>query len=163
LQQHLAFFDPDSDGVIWPLDTFTGFYRLGYGVILSIIAVLIIHPGFSYPTLTGWLPDPFFRIYIARAHKDKHGSDSGSYDHEGRFRPQQFEDIFSKYASGDKQSISLGEIWVYMKGQRNVLDPFGWGAALFECEYNWPHRRRMIADRTKGLRLTYCCGPRIGE
>lgn len=134
LQQHITFFDTDSDGIIWPLDTFRGFYRLGYGVILSILAVLIIHPGFSYPTLPGYLPDPFFRIYTARIHKDKHGSDSNSYDHEGRFRPQNFEDIFAKYASGDKQGIYFREIWSYMKGQRNVVDPFGWGAAIFECE-----------------------------
>lgn len=134
LQQHLSFFDRDGDGVIWPQDTFIGFYRLGYGLILSIISVLIIHPGFSYPTLPGWLPDPFFRIYVARVHKDKHGSDSGSYDPEGRFIPQKFEDIFAKYASGDKKGITLREVFSYMKGQRLVMDPFGWGAALFECK-----------------------------
>jgi len=137
LQQHISFFDTDSDGVIWPLDTFSGFYRLGYGLILSVIAVFIIHVNFSYPTLPGWLPDPFFRVYTARIHKDKHGSDSGSYDTEGRFVPQKFEDIFSKYASGDKQGITLREVFNYMKGQRLVMDPFGWGGALFEWMATW--------------------------
>jgi hypothetical protein len=77
--------------------------------------MLIIHPNFSYPTLSGWIPDPFFRIYTARIHKGRHGSDSGTYDNEGRFVPQKFEEIFSKYATGDKQSISIRETMDYMK------------------------------------------------
>lgn len=48
--------------------------------------------------------------------------------------PQKFEDIFAKYAGGDKQGITLGEVFNYMKGQRLVLDPFGWGGAFFECK-----------------------------
>tara|TARA_R110002060_G_scaffold37691_4_gene48847 strand:+ start:990 stop:1559 length:570 start_codon:yes stop_codon:yes gene_type:complete len=138
LQQHLSYFDPDSDGIIWPLDTFTGFHALGYGILLSLLSVLVIHLNFSYPTLPPghYLPDPFFRIYIARIHKDKHGSDSGTYDTEGRFVPQKFEDIFAKYAGGDKKGITMGEVWTYMKGQRLYGDPIGWGAAGFECEYS---------------------------
>jgi peroxygenase len=96
---------------------------------------VIIHGNFSYPTVSGFLPDPFFRIYIERIHKDKHGSDSGTYDNEGRFIPQKFEDIFAKYASGDKQSISIQEVWGYMKGQRVIMDPVGWGGAFFECRF----------------------------
>jgi peroxygenase len=134
LQQHVAFFDTDSDGVIWPLETFNGFHRLGYHLFFCILSVFIIHANFSYPTVSGWLPDPFFRVYTARIHKDKHGSDSGTYDPEGRFVPQKFEDIFFKYASGDKQGITLGEVFNYLKGQRVVFDPFGWGGAFFECE-----------------------------
>jgi hypothetical protein len=121
------------DGVIWPLDTFNGFHRLGYNLIFCILAVIIIHGNFSYPTVSGWLPDPFFRVYAENIHKDKHGSGSGTYDTEGRFVPQKFEDIFAKYAGGDKQGITLGEVFNYMKGQRLVLDPFGWGGAFFEC------------------------------
>lgn len=103
-------------------------------MFLSLLALIIIHGNFSYPTLSGYLPDPFFRIYIARIHKDKHGSDSGTYDNEGRFVPQKFEDIFAKYASGDKQGITLPEVGSYMKGQRVIMDPVGWGGAFFECE-----------------------------
>ena len=134
LQQHCAFFDTDSDCVIWPLDTYRGFRRLGYNILLSAIAVLIIHANFSYPTLSSFIPDPCFRIYTSLIHKDKHGSDSGTYDNEGRFIPQKFEDIFAKYASGDKQGITLGETWMYMKGQRVIMDPTGWGGAFFECK-----------------------------
>lgn len=116
------------------MDTFRCFRLLGYNIILSLIALIIIHGNFSYPTLSGYLPDPFFRIYIERIHKDKHGSDSGTYDNEGRFIPQKFEDIFAKYASGNKQGITFPEVWRYMKGQRVIMDPVGWGGAFFECE-----------------------------
>lgn len=37
--------------------------------------------------------------------------------------PQKFEDIFAKYASCDKQSLTFNEMLNYMQGQRLVLDP----------------------------------------
>ena len=126
------------DSVIWPSDTYYGFRRLGYNVFLSVLALFIIHANFSYPTVSGYLPDPLFRIYTERIHKDKHGSDSGTYDNEGRFIPQKFEDIFAKYAGGDKQGITFWEILDYMKGQRLVADPVGWGGAFFECKFPSP-------------------------
>ncbi len=88
LQQHCDFFDRDGDGVIWPLDTFWGFYMLGFGVPLSLLCVFIIHSNFSYPTVHSWLPDPFFRLYVDNMNKAKHGSDTGTYDNEGRFISQ---------------------------------------------------------------------------
>jgi hypothetical protein len=132
LQQHCDFFDRDKDGIIWPQDTFVGFHSLGFGLILSLIAVLIIHANFSYATLPTWIPDPFFRLYVSNIHKAKHGSDSGTYDTEGRFVPQKFEDIFSKYAE-NKDSITLGDVSKLLKGQRLLADPIGWGGAFFEC------------------------------
>ncbi|KAM0418944.1 hypothetical protein ACHAPT_012102 [Fusarium lateritium] len=133
LQQHCDFFDKDRDGVIYPIDTFRGFRRLGFGVILSLLSVFIIHANFSYPTLSSYVPDPWFRIYIDNIHKDKHGSDTGIYDTEGRFIPQKFEDIFSKYAEG-RDYLTLWDVSKLMKGQRLVADPIGWGGAFFECE-----------------------------
>lgn len=150
LQQHCAFFDRDHDGVIWPSDTFRGFHDLGYHVLLCLVAVLVIHANFSYPTVDGWLPDPLFRVYLDRIHKDKHGSDSGTYDNEGRFVPQKFEDIFAKYAGGDKQGITIWEVGNMMKGQRCIADPVGWGGALFEWLATWillwPEDGRMMKE-----------------
>lgn len=131
LQQHCAFFDADGDGIIWPQDTFWGFHAVGFGFLLSLAAVFIIHANFSYPTVAGWLPDPFFRIYLARVHKDKHGSDSGTYDPEGRFIPQKFEDIFAKYAHG-RDYLTIWDIAEMLKGQRVIADPIGWFGAFFE-------------------------------
>ncbi|KAF9896833.1 hypothetical protein BX616_006670 [Lobosporangium transversale] len=132
LQQHCSFFDRDNDGVIWPLDTFRGFYALGFNVFLCVLSVFVIHANFSYPTCPTWIPDPFFRVYTERIHKDKHGSDTGTYDTEGRFVPQRFEDIFAKYAPADQDGLTLNDIWLLLKGQRVILDPIGWFGAFFE-------------------------------
>ncbi|KAF9271633.1 hypothetical protein BGZ68_003278 [Mortierella alpina] len=132
LQQHCAFFDSDDDGIIWPLDTFRGFYALGFNVLLSSLAVVVIHSNLSYPTCPSWLPDPFFRIWTQRIHKDKHGSDTGTFDTEGRFVPQHFEDVFSKYAPQGQDGLTLNDVWRMLKGQRVIADPIGWFAAFFE-------------------------------
>lgn len=154
LQQHCDFFDKDHDGVIWPIDTFRGFYQLGYGIILSVISVLVIHGNFSYPTQSSLLPDPFFRIHIDNIHKDKHGSDTGTYDTEGRFIPQKFEDIFSKYAEG-RDYLTIWDVSNLMKGQRLIADPIGWGGAFFEWLATyillWPDDGRMMKEDIRGI------------
>ncbi|KAF5548836.1 calcium-binding caleosin [Fusarium mexicanum] len=154
LQQHCDFFDKDHDGVIWPLDTFRGFYQLGYGIILSFISVVVIHGNFSYPTQTSLLPDPFFRINIDNIHKDKHGSDTGTYDTEGRFIPQKFEDMFSKYAEG-RDYLTIWDVSNLLKGQRLIADPVGWGGAFFEWLATyillWPDDGRMMKEDIRGI------------
>jgi peroxygenase len=134
LQQHCDFFDQNRDGVVTPYDTFVGFNRLGFGILLSIIAAFIIHINFSYPTSNGWLPDPLFRINLKNMHRTKHGGDTGTYDNEGRFIPQKFEEIFTKYADG-RDYLTFWDTVNMLKGQRNVSDPIGWGGAIFECKY----------------------------
>ncbi|RPD63446.1 Caleosin-domain-containing protein [Lentinus tigrinus ALCF2SS1-6] len=131
LQQHCDYFDTDKDGVIWPLDTFRGFYALGFGLVLSLFSMFIIHSSFSYPTCPGWLPDPFFRLYVDNIHKAKHGSDTGTYDNEGRFIPQKFEDWFNKYGNG-KDGLSFADVMDGLKGQRLIMDPVGSFGAFFE-------------------------------
>lgn len=135
LQQHCEFFDFDNDGVIWPQDTFKGFRLVGFNIFLSLLAVFIIHANFSYPSGDSILPDPLFRVYLRNIHKDKHGSDSGTYDHEGRFSPQHFHSIFVKYAEG-RDYLTARDIWKMLKGQRVIMDPIGWFGAFFECKIN---------------------------
>lgn len=55
----------------------------------------------------------------------KHGSDSETYDTEGRFRPQQFEDMFAKYDVDHDGTLTFGELFKLMQGNRNAVDPFG--------------------------------------
>lgn len=75
-------------------ETVRGFHNLGFNIILSLLAVFIIHANFSYPTSPSLLPDPFFRVRVADIHKAKHGSDTGAYDNEGRFLPQKYVHLF---------------------------------------------------------------------
>ncbi|KAL8730134.1 MAG: hypothetical protein Q9181_004759 [Wetmoreana brouardii] len=132
VQQHVTYWDRDNDSIIWPQDTYIGCRDYGWGIILSLIATAFINFGLSYPTVPGILPDPFFRIYVDRLHKAKHGSDSMTYDNQGRFRPQQFEDIFAKYDRGGKGGLDAGDVWIFWKEQRMVFDFFGWTACALE-------------------------------
>jgi hypothetical protein len=100
----------------------------------------IVHPPFSYPTLPrkdswllNWLPDPFMRIYVANIHRCKHGSDSESYDRRGRFQQNKFLDILRDYSSRhDKNALSFSDTMVMIRERRNLMDPFGIFAFLFE-------------------------------
>lgn len=116
MQQHCIYWDRDRDGVIWPLDTWRGFRELGFNLLFCFLAMIVVHVTLSLPTRSigsvadvcapnadplfrlaiSYIPDPFLRIYIATIHADKHGSDSGVFDTEGRFVPCKFEDMWTK-------------------------------------------------------------------
>ncbi|KAJ5981964.1 hypothetical protein N7451_012064 [Penicillium sp. IBT 35674x] len=110
LQQHILFWDRDGDGMIFPWDTYNGIRELGFNIIFAILATLIININFSYPTRLAysWFPDPWFRVYVPSIHKAKHGSDSGTYDPEGRFLPQLFENLFPKWDQDDDALFEWG-------------------------------------------------------
>ncbi|OCK77472.1 Caleosin-domain-containing protein, partial [Lepidopterella palustris CBS 459.81] len=126
LQQHISYFDPQQTGVITPLSTYSGLRLWGWSSLLSLLATLLVHLGLSWVTQPSILPDPLFRIHISRIHCAKHGSDTGSYDNEGRFRPQQFEDWFSKYDGDRKGGLSKLDLCKAWNGQRVAMDGFGW-------------------------------------
>ncbi|KAJ3214366.1 hypothetical protein HDU67_001754 [Dinochytrium kinnereticum] len=119
LQQHIRFFDRNNDGIIYPWETYAG-----------------------------WVPHPLFPIYVKNAHKLKHGSDSEVYGKlllllfrhfrpniqhtEGRFVPEKFEEIFSKFDKDGKNALTLPELWKLTEALRNANDPYGWFAAKSE-------------------------------
>ncbi|KAJ3102235.1 hypothetical protein HDU97_000671 [Phlyctochytrium planicorne] len=141
LQQHIHFFDRDKNGIIYPWETYAGFdapctrnahspppsFRaLGWNFFASGIFTMFINGTMSYGTLDSWIPNPLFPIYVKNAHRLKHGSDSEVYDTEGRFVPEKFEEIFSKYDKDGKKALTLSELWKFTEAVRNAYDPYGW-------------------------------------
>lgn len=59
------------------------------------------------------------------ADNEQHGSDSSTYDPEGRLVPQSFENMFSKYNKNGDGTLTFGELFTMIKGHRCAADPFG--------------------------------------
>ncbi|XP_024926228.1 peroxygenase isoform X2 [Ziziphus jujuba] len=125
LQQHAAFFDQDHDGIIYPWETYTGFRSIGFSMLASVFLTILVH-------LATWIPSPFLPIYIRNIHRARHGSDSGTYDTEGRFIPANLENMFSKYARTVPDKLTLREIWRMTEANRDAFDFFGWVASKME-------------------------------
>ncbi|KIM39038.1 hypothetical protein M413DRAFT_447398 [Hebeloma cylindrosporum] len=132
LQSHVAFFDPDDDGIIWPSDTYNGFRDLKFNIVLSIAAMCIIHGAFSYVTWGSIIPDPYFRLKIRHMHRAKHGSDTEVYTTVGDFDEDKFFYIFDMYSSDPHTHLTFSQGVRMLHGNMNPFDPFGWFAAIFE-------------------------------
>ncbi|CAK5274070.1 unnamed protein product [Mycena citricolor] len=120
LQSHVAFFDPDSDGIIWPLDTYRGFRQIGSGILFSALCMVVIHSGFSW--LTSRFPDPLFRIPISNIHKAIHGSDTGSYTQTGDLDLHRFDTVWEHNTQPPHTHMSFSEGVRMVRGDRNPFD-----------------------------------------
>jgi peroxygenase len=138
LQQHILFWDPDNDGILWPHDVYNGFRDIGFNIPFSLTS-LLIPVFFSYPTTLGHsiLPDPFFRIFLSSIHKAKHGSDSGIYDLKGNLKIDAFEKMFAEFDTEGQGSLGVKELWSLVKRNRVAADPAGWTFAKMEWGTTW--------------------------
>lgn len=143
LQQHAAFFDRNGDGVIYPWETFQGLRAIGLGYASSVGTAMLLHLVLTYPTQPGWIPSPVLSIHIKNMHKGKHGSDSETYDTEGRFDPSKFDAIFSKFGQTRPNALTEDEINTMLKHNRNMYDFLGWSAAILE----WKTLYKVAKDK----------------
>ncbi|XP_057961514.1 probable peroxygenase 4 [Malania oleifera] len=132
LQKHVAFFDRNGDGVVYPWETFQGFRAIGAGIPLSTVSAIFINGLLSQKTRPGKFPSLLFPIEVKNIHRAKHGSDSGVYDAEGRFVPLAFEEIFKKHARTKPTALTSEELMAMLKANRVPKDYKGWFAAWTE-------------------------------
>ncbi|KAI5071010.1 hypothetical protein GOP47_0013261 [Adiantum capillus-veneris] len=110
LQQHVAFFDRNKDGKIYPSETYNGFRALGFTRPISIFASIFIHLGLSYKTLDSPIPSLLFPIYIKNINRGRHPNDSGIYDNEDKFTHHKLDELFKEFAKTFPDRISLDEM-----------------------------------------------------
>ncbi|XP_022157764.1 probable peroxygenase 4 [Momordica charantia] len=132
LQRHVAFFDRNHDGVVYPWETFKGFRAIGAGLLLSTVSAVFINVGLSTKTRPGKFPNLLFPIEIKNIHLAKHGSDSGVYDTEGRFVASKFEEIFKNHAKTYPDALTEEELKALLMGNREPKNYVGWFASYAE-------------------------------
>ncbi|XP_047057220.1 probable peroxygenase 5 [Lolium rigidum] len=127
LQKHVAFFDRNKDGVIYPAETYQGFRAIGCGVALSAFSAVFINGLLGPKTVPENMKAPAFKfpIYVKHIHKGKHGSDSGVYDAQGRFVPEKFEEIFKKHAHTRPDALTGKELNELLQANREPNDMKG--------------------------------------
>ncbi|KAF7808629.1 putative peroxygenase 4 [Senna tora] len=146
LQKHVAFFDRNQDGIVYPWETFQGYYlfiyllinfpfnflaclwfrAIGAGIPLSTSAALLINLALSQKTRPGKFPSPLLPIEVKNIQRAKHGSDTGVYDSQGRFVSSKFEEIFSKHARTHPNALTSDELREMLRANRVPKDYLGW-------------------------------------
>ncbi|KAJ1698859.1 hypothetical protein LUZ63_007371 [Rhynchospora breviuscula] len=126
LQKHIAFFDRNKDGRVYPAEAIEGMMAIGFNMDLATYAAGLIVGGLSGATAPpGTIPGLLDPVYVENIKKGIHRSHSGSYDKEGRFVPEKFEEAFAKYGKTKPNALTLLEIDQLIKGNREPNDPMG--------------------------------------
>ncbi|KAJ3052390.1 hypothetical protein HK097_006348 [Rhizophlyctis rosea] len=147
LQRHCKFFAPENSDYIYPSNTFSGFRALGFPFIVSALAMFVVNAALAVATEDNWSKLWTLRINIKNIDRCKHGSDSGTYDTEGRYVPQKFEEMLAKYSTHpNKAGLYLKDIHAMVRGNMLLWDFFGWSAATLEWVALW-----YIAKDSEGL------------
>ncbi|VVA92264.1 unnamed protein product [Arabis nemorensis] len=132
LEKHVAFFDRNGDGIVYPWETYQGFRAIGTGRLMSAVAGLLINMGLSQKTRPGKSFSPLFPIEVKNSRLGIHGSDTDVYDKDGRFVESKFEEIFKKHAHTHQNALTDKEIQQLLKTNREPKDLEGWISAYAE-------------------------------
>ncbi|EOA36672.1 hypothetical protein CARUB_v10012010mg, partial [Capsella rubella] len=143
LEKHVAFFDRNGDGVVYPWETYQGFRALGTGRLASAFAAIFINMGLSRKTRPGKGFSPLFPIEVKNSRFGIHGSDTNVYDKDGRFVESKFEEIFKKHAHKHKDALTEKEIKQLLKTNREPRDFEGWISAFSE----WKILHNLAKDK----------------
>jgi peroxygenase len=93
LQKHVDFFDTDGDGRITLFETYEGLRRLGLGAARSAVFGGVINAALGSSTSGA----PSLTVDASHIEAGRHGSDTGVYDHEGRFVKRRFDRLFARF------------------------------------------------------------------
>jgi peroxygenase len=130
LQQHVAFFDRNGDGIITPRETYEGCRAIGCNRLVAATAAALINGTMGWPTARRLLPT--FNIRVAHIERAMHGSDTRLYDEHGHFDADAFAKLFDEYDRDGDGYWSLSEFLARARAQRNVMDLFGQTASVLE-------------------------------
>ncbi|KAL6645569.1 hypothetical protein ACP70R_017177 [Stipagrostis hirtigluma subsp. patula] len=162
LQQHVAFFDSNGDGIVYPWETFKGLRAIGVGFVKSLFLAFLINLIMSYPTqpymsdlvkrefdvlapngsnYLAWSLDAEILLAskdLLKTIKPKDDKDKSTPAEQAmalhilRFDPAKFDAVFSKYGRTHPNALTEDEVTLMLKGNRNMYDFIGWAAAIGE-------------------------------
>ncbi|AUX47274.1 uncharacterized protein SOCE26_087920 [Sorangium cellulosum] len=130
LEKHSAFFDRNHDGIITLRETYEGLRAIGIGRVLSAWFALFINGVLGTTTSRSFIPT--LSITLENVHRGKHASDTGVYDKDGRFNPERFEELFSRWDKDRDGALNARELVARTLGDRDMLDVFGFLASAGE-------------------------------
>jgi peroxygenase len=135
LIRHASYFDFDKDGYISIYEMYKGFKSLGFSFLAAVFAAIMINFPLAWWTSDRWWPT--LSIRLEGLYRIKHGSDSGTFDHEGNFNEPHFERLWERYDVGSKGYWTWDEIKRMMKDRRDFADPCGMMAVYIEWRLLW--------------------------
>jgi len=134
LQKHVAFFDTDNDGIVTYSETEAGLRAIGLGAATATAAAALINGVIGPKTRPDNASTSRMDIYIENIQKGMHGSDTGSYDAQGRFVEVKFDTIFTTYAKAEPSALNETELEDMRQANRASNDYQGWAASKAEWD-----------------------------
>ena len=155
LSHHCDYFDIDSDGIIWPLDTFQVCRAWGWSFFVALFFAGAIHFVQSYGTNPRVTPDPFWRIWKKNIRRNKHGSSTLSFEMSGAFESSRLHAFFVENDHDMKGGLSIWELWWGLKRRGLPLDLNGQVSSFFEWLFAyllvWPEDGVLREDDARGV------------